>query len=105
MSRRVRGGRRGAVLGPFRCAAARRSRCAGRLVLRRAGHKRALGVRRFTLRGARTSRFTVHVGPRTRARLRRSRGGPFLLEARLTRPRRAVRAWDRLRPVRSQRRR
>jgi hypothetical protein len=105
MSRGVRGARRGAVLGPFRCVAARRSRCAGRLVLRQPGHKRPLGVARFTVRGKHAGRLTVRVGRRTRARLRRGRGGPFLLEARLTRPGRAVRSWAGLRPVRPHHRR
>ncbi|MEA2249695.1 MAG: hypothetical protein QOH46_4224 [Solirubrobacteraceae bacterium] len=104
LSRRVRGGRRGAVTGPFRCVAARKSRCSGRLVLRRAGHRKPLGVRRFTVRGKRTTTLTVRVGPRTRARLRRGTGGKLLLEARLTKPRRAIRSWADLRVVRSRRR-
>jgi PAS domain-containing protein len=104
LSRRVRAGRRGAVLGPFRCVAARKSRCRGRLVLRRAGHKKPLGVRAFNVRGRRTTRLTVRVGPRTRARLRRGTAGKLLLEARVTRPRRALRSWADLRVVRTRRR-
>jgi hypothetical protein len=104
LSRRVRAARRGAVIGPFRCAAPRTRRCAGRLVLRRAGHRRPLGVRRVNVRGGRTTVLTVRVGPRTRARLRRGTAGRLLLEARLTKPRRAIRSWADLRVVRSRRR-
>jgi hypothetical protein len=104
LSRRVRAGSKGAVLGPFKCAVKqRRQRCRGKLVLRQVGHKRPLGVRRFNVRGKRITNLTVHVGPRTRSRLRRGTPIKLLLEARLTKPRRALRAWSDLRVVPSRR--
>jgi hypothetical protein len=59
LSRRARVGRGKVVFGPFRCVLPRQGRCVGSLVLRRAGRRRALGVRRFDLRGQRSHRYGV----------------------------------------------
>jgi hypothetical protein len=74
LSRRARVGRGKVGFGPFRCVLPRQGRCVGSLVLRRAGRRRALGARRFDLRGQRSHRYGVRVAVRAAAALRRPHG-------------------------------
>jgi hypothetical protein len=103
LSRRVRVARRKVIFGPFRCALPRQARCVGSLVLRRAGRRHALGVRRFNLRGQRSHRYGVKVAVRAASALRRPRGRwkrRVRLVVRLRQPRAMSRSYPKLRYVR-----
>ena len=74
LSRRAPVVRRTVFFGPFRCVLPKQGRCIGSLVLRRAGRRRALGVRRFNLRGQRSHRYGVVVTLRAASALARPHG-------------------------------
>jgi Glycosyl hydrolase catalytic core len=102
-SRRARVARGKVVFGPFRCVLPRQGRCVGSLVLRRAGRRHALGVRRFNLRGQRSHRYGVRVALRAAAALRRPHGRwkrGVRLVVRLRQPLAMSRSYPKLRYVR-----
>jgi PAS domain-containing protein len=103
LSRRARVVRRKVIFGPFRCVLPRQGRCIGSLVLRRAGRRHALGVRRFNLRGQRSHRYGVSVTVAAATALRRPRGRwkqRVRLVVRLRQPLAMSRSYPKLRYVR-----
>jgi hypothetical protein len=96
-TRRVRLTRRGLAFGPLHCAKASKPRCRGRLEVRWNGRGKAFGARRLSLRAGRTSSYAIHVGPRTRRKLRRtSSSGRITVVIRLNRPKAFVRSYPRM---------